>query len=126
MTTLPFRVDAVFIESDGSMADDRRDVPRYELTLPIRIGDDTWGVTRNLSLDGVQFEAQKPFAPGEELDVTIYVTVDDAASVMRLQALARVLRTEPIPHHRHTIAARLEDVRVLTDVPLTDYSSAQK
>jgi hypothetical protein len=108
------------------MVEDRRDVPRYQLTLPIRIGDDTWGVTRNLSLDGVQFEAQKPFASGEHLDVTIYVTVDDAASVMRLQALARVLRSEPISDHRHTIAARLENVRVLTDVPLADYSSAQR
>jgi hypothetical protein len=107
------------------MAEDRRDVPRYELTLPILIEGDTWGVTRNLSLDGVQFEAQKPFAVDQDLDVTIYVTVDDAASVMRLQALARVLRTDPMSDHRHMIAARLENVRVLTDVPLSDYSSAQ-
>ena len=106
------------------MVDDRRDVPRYQLTLPIRIGESTWGVTRNLSLDGVLFEAQQPFEAGQELDVTVYVTVDAASSVMRLQALGRVLRTEPLPDGRHAIAAHLENVRVLTDVSLEDYAAS--
>ena len=100
------------------MHNDRREQPRYELALPIRIGE-TRGVTRNLSLDGVLFVSPGSWPVGSSIAFTIHVAFSEAGPAMRLECLGLVTRVEPEGKDHYLTAANITDLRVLTDVPLT-------
>jgi hypothetical protein len=96
------------------MNQERRLVPRYELALPVLVGE-TRGITRNLSLEGVLFVSASPFAAGETIRITIFVSA--GASVMRLEGLGPVIRCDP-EGGQYVTAVRFDELRVLTDTTL--------
>lgn len=95
------------------MNQERRLVPRYELALPILVGE-VRGTTRNLSLEGVLFVSPRRFAAGENIRVTVFVSAGASGAVMRLEGAGAVLRSDPDAAQFLT-AVRFEELRVLTD-----------
>jgi hypothetical protein len=98
------------------MNQERRLVPRYELALPMLVGE-VRGLTRNLSLEGVLFLSPAQFAGGEAIRVTIFVSAGATGSVMRLEGLGAVVRSDP-ENGQFITAVRFDELRVLTDATI--------
>jgi hypothetical protein len=106
-----------------STVEDRRREPRYELTLFIRIGD-AWGITRNFSTEAVLFDGPAHYTAGEVVDLTVYLPREDREVVMRLAGVGEIVRSEAIGNERFSTVANLRTLRVLTDVPATQFRPA--
>ena len=98
------------------MSQERRLVPRYELALPVLVGE-VRGMTRNLSLEGVLFVSESRFASGETIRITIYVSAGSSGSVMRLEGAGAVIRSDP-DGPQFVTAVRFDELRVLTDTTI--------
>lgn len=96
------------------MTEERRQVPRYDLLLPVRVGS-IHGTTRNLSLEGVLFVTPRMFAEGDRVDVTIFVSADPRRPVLRLEGNGTVVRSHRATGLTWETAVSLDGLRVLSD-----------
>jgi hypothetical protein len=91
---------------------ERRGETRYELALPVFIGD-ARGLTRNIGIGGAFVVMPRAFAAGQMLDVFIEITFTDPEMPTRLHCTARVCRVHRV-RSAYAIALAFTDVRVLT------------
>ena len=84
----------------GIAIDERRAERRYRVTLPVAIAGDTEGgfepierigLSRDASASGVLFNTRSRFAPGDEIDLTLHLSADEARGVR-----GRVVRVETV------------------------------
>ena len=101
------------------MIPERRHVPRYQLGLEIR-ADDVWGMTSNISLEGLKFVSARSFTPGQTISITLFVPADRSSGVMRLEGSGIVRRVERNIGGDYETAVELDGLRVLTDVQAAD------
>lgn len=84
--------------------EEKRGAERFEMELPVQLGDGQGGVTRDLSMSGLSFTSRRAYAVGEHIDVTVDYLLDGQNYPLRCQA--EVVRCEPC-QGGFTIGAKL-------------------
>lgn len=90
----------------------RRGAERFSAAMPVRIGG-AQGVTEDLSSTGLSFLSERPYQPGERVQVTIQYLLD--GHNFPLDCEAEVVRMDPVPEG-YRIGARLLTESQLQDV----------
>ena len=107
------------------MTADRRGAPRYELSLPVQIGD-VRAFTRNIGMGGALVVSPRRFTAGDVLDLVIEITFSDPDMPTRLHCTGRVRRAHKV-RSQWALAIEFDDLTVLADVIAPAASStAQK
>ncbi len=96
------------------MCAERRGVTRYDLALPVFIGE-ARGFTRNIGMGGALIVSPRKFAAGDAFDAVIEVTFSDPDMATRLHCLGRVRRAHKV-RAAWALAVEFTEVHVLTDV----------
>ncbi|MBA2961347.1 MULTISPECIES: PilZ domain-containing protein [Ramlibacter] len=84
--------------------EEQRGAERFEMELPLAVGSDRAGITRDLSVSGLSFTAREPYTVGEEIDLTVEYLLD--GHNFPLRCLATVVRCDPCAGG-YTVGARL-------------------
>ena len=96
------------------MTSERRGATRYELVLPVHIGE-TRGFTRNLGMGGALVVSPVKFTSGDTIDLVIEITFSDPDLPTRLACSGRVRRAHKV-RTQWALAVEFDDLRVLADV----------
>jgi hypothetical protein len=64
---------------------EKRQAERFEVAMPVRV-EGAGGNTLDLSASGLAFESERPYAVGEQLEVTIEYVMDGHDYPLRVQA----------------------------------------
>jgi hypothetical protein len=83
---------------------EKRGAERFEMELPLSVGNGQGGVTRDLSVSGVSFTSRQPYVVGEEIDLTVEYLLDGHNFPLRCRAT--VVRCDPCTGG-FTVGARL-------------------
>jgi hypothetical protein len=94
------------------MARERRGATRYELELPVVIGD-MRGFTRNIGIGGALIVCPRRFAPNDPIDLVVEITFSDPHMPTRLRCVGVVRRVHKL-RRGHALAITFTDVHVLT------------
>ena len=95
------------------MGNERRGMPRYDLVLPVHIGQ-TRAFTRNLGMGGALIVSPVKFVAGDHLDLVIEITFSDPELPTRLACTGVVRRAHRV-RSQWALAVEFDDLRVLTD-----------
>lgn len=95
------------------MGNERREAPRYDLVLPVHIGQ-TRAFTRNLGMGGALIVSPVKFVAGDHLDLVIEITFSDPDLPARLACTGLVRRAHRV-RSQWALAVEFDDLRVLTD-----------
>lgn len=93
---------------------ERRDHPRRQLNVPLRIDagsrKDRFGITRNISVRGLQFHSPSAFEVGDRLDLAIYGIGSPEVDAATTGTVVRVERNtwDPQSVFPHITAVRLD------------------
>ncbi|TFY99388.1 PilZ domain-containing protein [Ramlibacter henchirensis] len=83
---------------------EKRGAERFEMELPLTVGNAGAGTTRDLSVSGLSFTSRQPYVVGEEIDVTVEYLLDGHNFPLRCRAT--VVRCDASPGG-FTIGAKL-------------------
>ena len=83
---------------------EKRGAERFEMEMPLSVGNGEGGVTRDLSVSGLSFTSRQPYVVGEAIDVTVEYLLDGHNFPLRCRAT--VVRCDPCAGG-FTIGARL-------------------
>lgn len=79
------------IPENGSHVSERRRAARFRIAIPVEL-EEGMGITRDVSLAGVFFEAEHSFAPGEQISLIMVLERASPGRAVRLQCEGRVVR----------------------------------
>ena|SRR5215212_11806200 len=96
------------------MSNDRRGATRYELVLPVHIGE-ARGFTRNIGIGGALVVSPLKFIAGDSIDLVVEVTFSDPDLPTRLACSGRVRRAHKV-RNQWALAVEFNDLHVLADV----------
>ena len=66
--------------------EEKRGAERFEMELPLTVGDGQGGVTRNMSVSGIAFTSRQPYVVGEQIDITVEYLLDGHNFPLRCRA----------------------------------------
>lgn len=66
--------------------EEKRGAERFEMELPLTVGNGEGGVTRNVSVSGIAFTSRQPYVVGEQVDITVEYLLDGHNFPLRCQA----------------------------------------
>lgn len=95
------------------MSRERRGGPRYDLVLPIHLGE-THGFTRNIGTGGALIVVPRRFAIGDPIDFVVDITFSETGLPARLHCTGQVRRVHKI-RAQWALAVELDEMRVLSD-----------
>jgi hypothetical protein len=103
-----------------STADERRRAARFAAAMPVSVAGHE-GTTTDLSTTGLSFQSDRPYQPGERIEVVIEYLLDGHQYPLRCEA--EVVRSEP-GANGFNIGARLTPQSQLVEVPAASDESA--
>ena len=74
---------------------ERRQATRFTVALPVGLENGT-GITRDVSISGVFFETERPFAVGEPLRFALVIECTSCHRRVRLRCQGEVVRVEQL------------------------------
>lgn len=66
--------------------EEKRGAERFEMEMPLTVGNGQGGITRNLSVSGIAFTSRQPYVVGEQVDITVEYLLDGANFPLRCRA----------------------------------------
>lgn len=93
---------------------ERRSHPRQDLNVPLRIDTETrrdrFGITRNVSVRGVQFHSPSAFTVGDRIEVSLYGLGLECSNARTAGTVVRVERNtwDPRSAFPHITAVALD------------------
>ena len=84
--------------------EEKRGAERFEMELPMTVGQGRAGITRDVSVSGMSFTSRQPYAAGEHIELTVEYLLDGHNYPLRCEAV--VVRCEACAGG-FTVGARL-------------------
>ncbi|HYD75355.1 PilZ domain-containing protein [Ramlibacter sp.] len=66
---------------------EKRGAERFEMELPMTVGQGQAGITRDVSVSGLSFTSRQPYAVGERIDLTVEYLLDGHNYPLRCEAV---------------------------------------
>lgn len=90
---------------------ERREAPRFNVTIPVRLNHDGTGITRDFSATGIYFETDKIINTGDTIEFVLVMEHLNPAQPTQVRYEAKVVRVER-RKGRQGVAAALQSFRV--------------
>lgn len=66
---------------------EKRGAERFEMELPMTVGQGQAGITRDVSVSGLSFTSRQPYAAGERIELTVEYLLDGHNYPLRCEAV---------------------------------------